>query len=404
MKKGVITINATIDEEIKRYINEIERIKVLKSNEINCLFAEYALLDGEEKINVRNKIINSNLLLVARIILEKYSNNSNFFELIQMANLHLIDCIESYDYENSGVIFSVYVVRHIRTYLKLSSIEELDFEYYDSLFNKTNSSTELVSLDAYLESDQTSYKYNSSVRPLEDGYIDTLKDEMLYSVIDNKISERGQEIIYRRFGLLENDPGTLEQISKDVKLTRSRVGQIIDNILKQLESSEKIRFIKNLENNQGNLENMFDREKYYYMYRYINRDSIDGILNYIARSRNFQISSEEEYNNLINYYINIYRYSGRDILLDIYNNVYDLKKILDFNKIYNDFYKEHTDDIERVVLKLYRKHFIDLNIVYGFSFQDYNNSYSDEIYEIVKENIEIGLKEKFHGKYMKVRK
>lgn len=51
-----------------------------------------------------------------------------------------------------------------------------------------------------------------------------------------KLNSRGQDIIKKRFGIVDNKPKTLEAIGKDYNITRERVRQIINSLLKNLKS------------------------------------------------------------------------------------------------------------------------------------------------------------------------
>jgi DNA-directed RNA polymerase delta subunit len=62
-------------------------------------------------------------------------------------------------------------------------------------------------------------------------------------VIKN-LNSRSQDIIKKRYGLLDNKPKTLEAIGKDYKITRERVRQIINAILNNIKKPENLGFLK----------------------------------------------------------------------------------------------------------------------------------------------------------------
>lgn len=65
-----------------------------------------------------------------------------------------------------------------------------------------------------------------------------LKHDLLV-VLKAVLNEKELEVVIRRYGLLEDDPHTLEQVSKTMHLSRERVRQIETAALKKLRKSKE---------------------------------------------------------------------------------------------------------------------------------------------------------------------
>ncbi len=61
--------------------------------------------------------------------------------------------------------------------------------------------------------------------------------------ITKNLPIRSQDIIKKRYGILDNKPKTLEAIGRDYGITRERVRQIIESALKSLETSQILSFL-----------------------------------------------------------------------------------------------------------------------------------------------------------------
>ena len=66
---------------------------------------------------------------------------------------------------------------------------------------------------------------------------ETLQDEVVHKRIAawlNQLSDKQREVVVRRFGLLGHDSSTLEEVGREIGLTRERVRQIQVEALKRL--------------------------------------------------------------------------------------------------------------------------------------------------------------------------
>jgi RNA polymerase primary sigma factor len=83
--------------------------------------------------------------------------------------------------------------------------------------------------------------------PLEAATSSQLKDELVEMVAN--LTERQRTVLELRFGLIDGQPRTLEEIGQQLKITRERVRQIEAGALKRMRHPARSRF---LDDSSGN--------------------------------------------------------------------------------------------------------------------------------------------------------
>lgn len=158
--------------------------------------------------------------------------------------VHLREKISKIDFAMNKFNISIiddFSINLIATETKLKSEEIYNALKYKHRFLK------LKSFDSPVkdESDSTLIDFVEDTRiktPEECFYSRALRDEMteLISLLDFK--ER--YVIIRRFGLVDNRPTTLEEVGKELKLTRERIRQIESKALKKLRKMKNSKILK----------------------------------------------------------------------------------------------------------------------------------------------------------------
>ncbi|MGS0679700.1 RNA polymerase sigma factor RpoS [Shewanella sp. 125m-7] len=253
------------------YLGEIGFSPLLSAEE-EVYFSRKSLKGCEKS---RNRMIESNLRLVVKIA-RRYNNRGlALLDLIEEGNLGLIRAVEKFDPER-GFRFSTYatwwirqtieraimnqtrtirlpihVVKELNVYLRTARelahkldheptaeeiAERLDLPSSDvSRMLKLNE--RITSVDTPLggESDKALLDVLADDDNVGPDY--KVQDEdMSKSVVKwlDELNTKQREVLARRFGLLGYEPSTLENVGKEIGLTRERVRQIQVEALKRL--------------------------------------------------------------------------------------------------------------------------------------------------------------------------
>jgi RNA polymerase nonessential primary-like sigma factor len=271
------------------YLGEIGFSPLLTAEE-EVLYARRALRGDEA---ARKRMIESNLRLVVKIS-RRYSNRGlALLDLIEEGNLGLIRAVEKFDPER-GFRFSTYatwwirqtieralmnqtrtirlpihVVKELNIYLRTARelSQKLDHEptaeeIASKLDKPVGDVSKMLRLNERVSSVDTPIGGDGEKALLDiipdinnsDPEVSTQDSDIKNSLIFwlDELNPKQKEVLARRFGLLGYEPSTLEEVGREIRLTRERVRQI---------QVEGLRRLREILIKQGlNMENLFNVE------------------------------------------------------------------------------------------------------------------------------------------------
>ncbi len=262
-----------IDEQsLKVFLEEIYKYPLLTAEE------ERELIRRAKKgdIEARNKLINSNLRYIYKMA-KKYSGMGiPISDLINEGVLGLIKAIEKYDLKRR-VRLLTYATSWIRQSMmkalteqsraiklnssiksKLDKVRRAMEDYYQK-YQREPSEEELAQITGMsieeVKEVVNIYKGQFSIdeligddngRTIEETFPDPFEEEIeekikkeerinrFMDILEKELNERERKIIVEYYGLHMHEPKTLEQIGKELGISRERVRQIKERALRKL--------------------------------------------------------------------------------------------------------------------------------------------------------------------------
>ncbi|WP_261815956.1 RNA polymerase sigma factor RpoS [Vibrio gallicus] len=269
------------------YLGEIGFSPLLTAEE-EVLYARRALRGDEA---ARKRMIESNLRLVVKIS-RRYSNRGlALLDLIEEGNLGLIRAVEKFDPERGfrfstyatwwirqtieralmnqtrTIRLSIHVVKELNIYLRTARelSQKLDHEptaeeIAQQLDKPVDDVSKMLRLNERVSSVDTPIGGDGDKALLDiipdinnsDPEVSTQDEDIKHSLIDwlDELNPKQKEVLARRFGLLGYEPSTLEEVGREINLTRERVRQI---------QVEGLRRLREILLKQGlNMESLFN--------------------------------------------------------------------------------------------------------------------------------------------------
>ena len=268
---GDSIIGDTSLDATQLYLNEIGFVALLTADEEK----HYARLTRQGDEKARKRMIESNLRLVVKIARRYLHRGMSLLDLVEEGNLGLMRAVEKFDPER-GFRFSTYATWWIRQTIERAIMNQartirLPIHVVKDLNGCLRAARELTQqldhepstreIALRLEKPATEVArllgFNERVASMDAplgpesdaSVVETIADEegadpseklqeqLIHdSIADwlSQLTEKQREVVSRRFGLLGHDSCTLEEVGREIGLTRERVRQIQVEALRRL--------------------------------------------------------------------------------------------------------------------------------------------------------------------------
>jgi RNA polymerase primary sigma factor len=267
-----LTVEPSLDS-LRLYLREIGRVPLLTAGQ------EVALAKRIERgdLTAKAEMVEANLRLVVSIAKGYLGRGLSFLDLIQEGSLGLIRAVEKFDYRR-GYKFSTYATWWIRQAVtraiadkartiripvhmveKLNKVVHLERQLVQRLGREPR--PEEIAEELRMSPDEVREILRMAQLPVslekpigeeeESELGDFVEDEAAASPFDEAstnlrrvdiiraleaLPDRERRVIELRFGLLGEQPRTLEEVGRAFGVTRERIRQIENNTLKKLEA------------------------------------------------------------------------------------------------------------------------------------------------------------------------
>ncbi len=300
-------------DAVRMYLKEIGRVSLLSGDDERELAIRYekgvlaaaelamAAKDDPERWRLKREmgdgevakaqLIQANLRLVVSIAKRYVGRGMQFLDLIQEGNLGLMRAVEKFDY-SKGFKFSTYatwwirqaitraiadqartiripvhMVEHMNRVLRVQRqlAQELEREpTIDEIAEKVALSPDRVrdiqriaqdplSLDSPLGEEDDSNLGDFIPDLAADAPADVATRMMLAAAVEealDELSEREKEVVRMRFGLIDGQARTLEEVGKEFGVTRERIRQIEAKTLAKLRHPQRSQKLKEFLENE----------------------------------------------------------------------------------------------------------------------------------------------------------
>ena len=274
-----------IDDPVRMYLREIGKIPLLSFDEE--LELAKRVINGDEE--AKQKLAESNLRLVVSIAKKYVGRGMLFLDLIQEGNMGLIKAVEKFDY-TKGYKFSTYATWWIRQAITRAIADQartirIPVHMVETINKLIRTSRHLlqqlgreptpeeiaqemeipvekvmeiqkiaqdpVSLETPIGEEDDSHigdfiQDEDSPAP-QDSAAYTLLKEQLEEVM-NTLTPREAKVLKLRFGLEDGRARTLEEVGRELQVTRERIRQIEAKALRKLRHPSRSKKLKDYMN------------------------------------------------------------------------------------------------------------------------------------------------------------
>ena len=272
--------DSILTSSVQMYLREISRVPLLSSEEEIALARRAA--EGDEAATKR--LVESNLRLVVSIAKHYKNSNVPFLDLIQEGNIGLMKAVDRFDY-TKGFQFSTYatywirqsILRAISNQSRTVRVPSYMHETIMRLYKIKKSLAQELNRDPTIE--ELAKALNLTIDEVQDIQIisqdivsfdnpigdddstvgDFIHSEEIINPLEYTINEeykrvvdkclktlnpKEEKVIRLRFGFVNDEILTLENVGKELGITRERVRQIEVKALRKLHDKHELKNLK----------------------------------------------------------------------------------------------------------------------------------------------------------------
>jgi RNA polymerase primary sigma factor len=283
-----VVSSVALDDPVRMYLKEIGRVNLLTAKEEVELAKEMEA--GSEE--ARHHLTEANLRLVVSVAKKYLNRGLSFLDLIQEGNLGLMRAVEKFDYKR-GFKFSTYATWWIRQAITRAIADQartirIPVHMVDTLNQLARVSRALleqlgrepteeelaygmgITVDKVQELKKISQQPVSLESPIgeeEDSHLgDFVEDKMAIAPLEaaseamfrNEVEDilatlrpRERRVVQLRFGLVDDEPRTLEEVGRRMGLTRERIRQIEATALRKLRHPSRSKVLRDYTEDRG---------------------------------------------------------------------------------------------------------------------------------------------------------
>ncbi len=275
------SVSAQAEDTVKLYLKEIGKIPLLTPGEELSLAKR--IEEGDE--DAARRLAEANLRLVVSIAKRYGGRGMQFLDLIQEGNLGLMKAVEKFDYKK-GYKFSTYATWWIRQAITRAIADQgrtirIPVHMVESINRIIKTSRRLAQeygrdptpeeladelnlpparVEEMLRFSMEPVSLETPVGEEEDSHLsDFIRDERVqvpseaaaFSMLKEQLGEvlhtltdRERQVLCMRFGLLDGEGRTLEEVGREFHVTRERIRQIEAKALRKLRHPSRSRKLK----------------------------------------------------------------------------------------------------------------------------------------------------------------
>lgn len=212
------------DSNVEKYFNEISEYQPLSRKEEYDLWHKYKY---DNDIDARNKLVSANLKFVANIAKNYQGRGLSYSDLISEGNVGLIRALDNFDGDKGFKVisYSIWWIRQAITEAieKRNVMDAEDLPKYnekDEIDNNEEIDCKMVNPIIY----ENDYEREQDIRTK-------------IGSLMNFLSNKEKDIITQYYGLNGCKPKTLDEIGKELGISKERIRQINTNSFKKMRSA-----------------------------------------------------------------------------------------------------------------------------------------------------------------------